>query len=41
LRRIQEGYFAHSILLTAEAWAKRPAGSRILQGIARLADSFL
>jgi cardiolipin synthase len=41
LRRIQEGYFAHSTLLTAEAWAGRPLGARTLQGIARLADSFL
>jgi cardiolipin synthase len=41
LRRIQEGYFAHSTLLTAEAWARRPLGARTLQGVARLADSFL
>ena len=41
LRRIQEGYFAHSALLTAEEWGRRPLAARTLQGIARLADSFL
>ena len=39
--RIQEGYFAHSKLLTAEKWAARPLMARTTQGIARLADSFL
>jgi cardiolipin synthase len=41
LRRIQEGYFAHSTLLTAEEWGRRPLAARTLQGVARLADSFL
>jgi cardiolipin synthase len=41
LRRIQEGYFAHSVLLAAEEWGRRPLAARTLQGIARLADSFL
>jgi cardiolipin synthase len=41
LRRIQEGYFAQSTLLTAEAWSRRPLAARTMQGIARLADSFL
>jgi cardiolipin synthase len=41
LRRIQEGYFAHSALLTAEEWGRRPLASRTMQGVARLADSFL
>lgn len=41
LRRIQEGYFAHSQLLTAEEWSRRPLLSRTVQGVARLADSFL
>jgi cardiolipin synthase len=41
LRRIQDHYFANSILLRAEDWARRPLAVRTLQGIARLADSFL
>ncbi len=41
LHRIQEGYFAHSTLLTAEEWGRRPLAVRTLQGVARLADSFL
>ena len=41
LRRIQEGYFAQSALLTAEAWSRRPLAARTMQGVARLADSFL
>ena len=41
LRRIQERYFAHSTLLTTEEWARRPLVAQTLQGIARLADSFL
>jgi cardiolipin synthase len=41
LRLIQEGYFAHSVLLTVEEWSRRPLAARTLQGIARLADSFL
>ena len=41
LRRIQEGYFAHSALLDAAEWNRRPLFARTLQGIARLADSFL
>jgi cardiolipin synthase A/B len=41
LRRIQEGYFLNSTLLTAEEWGRRPLAARTLQGIARLADSFL
>jgi cardiolipin synthase len=41
LRRIQERYFAHSALLKAEEWGRRPLASRTLQGVARLADSFL
>ncbi len=41
LRRIQENYFAHSALLTAAEWSRRPLLTRTLQGTARLADSFL
>jgi cardiolipin synthase A/B len=41
LCRIQEGYFAHSELLTSEQWDRRPLPARTMQGIARLADSFL
>lgn len=38
---IQDRYFAHSRLLTLEDWQKRPPLTRILQNIARLADSLL
>ena len=41
LRRVQERYFAHSELLTAEAWDKRSLAARVLQNSARLADSLL
>jgi cardiolipin synthase len=41
LRRIQNGYFSHSTLLRAEDWGRRPLAIRTLQGVARLADSFL
>jgi cardiolipin synthase len=41
LRRIQDRYFEHSALLTVEEWGRRPLAARTLQGIARLADSFL
>jgi cardiolipin synthase len=41
LRHIQEGYFAQSQLLRAEEWSRRPLAARTVQGIARLADSFL
>jgi cardiolipin synthase len=38
---IQDRYFANSRLLTLEEWQKRPPLTRILQNIARLADSLL
>ncbi len=41
LRAVQQNYFAHSRLLNAAAWKKRPLHTRTLQGIARLADSLL
>jgi cardiolipin synthase len=41
LRQIEERYFAHSTLLNAEEWGRRPLAARTLQGVARLADSFL
>ena len=41
LRGLQEKYFAHSHLLNAEAWRKRPLWTRTIQSIARLADSLL
>lgn len=41
LRRIQETYFANSALLDAAQWSRRPLVNRTVQGIARLADSFL
>lgn len=41
LRAIEDGYLAHSDALELAAWRKRPAWRRSLEGIARLADSFL
>jgi cardiolipin synthase len=41
LRRVQEGYFARGAPLTAEQWSRRPLAARTMQGVARLADSFL
>jgi cardiolipin synthase A/B len=41
LRRVQEGYFAASHLLKAEEWARRPLRTRVVQNVARLADSLL
>lgn len=41
LRATQERYFADSDLLTAETWRRRPLANRMLQNVARLADSFL
>jgi cardiolipin synthase len=41
LRGIQDRYFADSRLLKAEEWARRPLRTRVLQNVARLADSLL
>ena len=41
LHRIQDGYLAHSVLLDASQWRRRPLTARTVQGVARLADSFL
>ena len=41
LRRVQERYFADSRLLKAEEWARRRPTTRVLQNVARLADSLL
>ena len=41
LRAIQEDYFAHSDILTAEAWGRRPLAVKVAQNTARLADSLL
>ncbi len=41
LRAIQEDYFAHSDLLTAEVWRRRPLPVKVAQNTARLADSLL
>jgi cardiolipin synthase len=41
LCRIQEAHFTNSALLTAEEWGRRSLPARTLQGVARLADSFL
>jgi cardiolipin synthase len=41
LRQIQDLYFANSQMLDSEDWNRRPLATRTLQGVARLADSFL
>lgn len=41
LREVQERYFAHSQILTAEGWSRRPLVQRVLQNSARLADALL
>jgi cardiolipin synthase len=41
LRAVQETYFAHSRLVDAAEWKKRPLFIRTVQGVARLADSLL
>jgi cardiolipin synthase len=41
LQRRQEAHFAQSTLLNAEEWGRRPVTIRTIQGVARLADSFL
>ena len=41
MREVQERYFADSIELTREAWARRPLWRRVAQNTARLADSLL
>jgi cardiolipin synthase len=41
LREVQERYFAKSHLLSREEWARRPLRTKLVQNIARMADSFL
>ncbi len=41
MRWVQEGYFSASHLLKADEWARRPARTRVIQNVARLADSLL
>ncbi len=41
MRTVQETYFADSIELTREAWARRPLWVRVAQNTARLGDSLL
>ena len=41
LRAVQENYFAYSEQLNAKAWKQRPLRAKVLQNIARLADSLL
>jgi cardiolipin synthase len=41
VRALQENYFAHSRQVGLAEWKARPMGTRILQNIARLADSLL
>jgi cardiolipin synthase len=41
MRAVQEGYFAHSHLLKAAEWQKRPPITCAIENIARLADSLL
>ncbi|HAM71864.1 MAG TPA: cardiolipin synthase [Verrucomicrobiales bacterium] len=41
LRQVQAAYLAQSHRIEAAAWRRRPLASRVLQNIARLADSLL
>jgi cardiolipin synthase A/B len=41
LQEIQQRYFQHSRLLSAEAWKRRSLSRKVLQNSARLADSLL
>lgn len=41
LRQVQVRYFANSVRLCAEEWAKRPLWTKLLQNTARLTDSLL
>lgn len=41
LRKLQEKYFADSVLLTCEEWAQRPLLQKVIQNTARLADALL
>jgi len=41
MREIEAGYLADAEQLDADAWQQRPAWRRSLEGLARLADSFL
>ena len=41
LREIEQDYLRESDVLVAEEWSRRPAWRRSVEGIARLADSFL
>lgn len=41
MHRIEEDYLLHSEQLSLEQWQRRPAWKRSLEGLARLADSFM
>ena len=41
MHAIEADYLAHSRMLTLEQWQRRPAWRRSLEGLARLADSFM
>ena len=41
MHRIEADYLAHAQELTLEQWRRRPAWQRSLEGLARLADSFM
>ncbi|WP_028916556.1 cardiolipin synthase [Pseudoxanthomonas sp. J35] len=41
MHRIEEDYLRHSEQLSLEQWRRRPAWKRSLEGLARLADSFM
>jgi len=38
---IEADYLAHSEMLSLERWRRRPSWKRSLEGLARLADSFM
>jgi cardiolipin synthase len=41
MQEIQQRYFGQSEVLSAEVWKRRSLGAKVLQNIARLADSLL
>jgi len=41
VRRVQEHYLADATTLNLSEWRRRPPHTRVLQNLARLADSLL
>ena len=41
MHEIEADYLAHSEMLSLEQWRRRPSWKRSLEGLSRLADSFM